>query len=147
MRPPVRLLVPAVAVAATLLLAGCGDDATLTSGDAASTDLTFRLDADGSGGATAQEVTLTCPGGDTKACAAIDALPADPTAETPPTQACTEVYGGPDTLTINGTLRGEDVSAAFSRGNGCDIERFERFADVLAALYPEYQPGSSIDVN
>ena len=58
-----------------------------------------------------------------------------------------EVYGGPDTLTINGTLRGEDVSAAFSRGNGCEIERFDRFADVLAALYDGYRGGTSVDVN
>jgi hypothetical protein len=141
------MLVSAVTVAAALLISGCGDDSTSTSGGDASTNLTFRLDADGSGGAAAQEVTLTCPGGDATACAAIDALPADPTAETPPTQACTEVFGGPDTLTINGTLRGEDVSAAFSRGNGCDIERFDRFTDVLAALYPDYTAGSSIDVN
>ena len=141
-----RLVVPAVAAA--LLVAGCGSDSTSTSGGGGdSTDVTFSLDRDGSGGAAAEEVTLTCPGGDAAACAAIEALPAHPTAETPPTQACTEVYGGPDTLTINGTLRGEDVSAAFSRGNGCDIERFDRFADVLAALYPGYRGGTSVDVN
>ncbi len=144
MRPPVRILVPVVA--AVLTLAGCGSDDETTSiaADAAATDVTFRLDADGPGGAPAQEATLTCPGGDEAACAAVDALPPDPAAETPPDQACTEVYGGPDTLTVNGTLRGEEIAAAFQRSNGCDIERFDRFADVLAVLFPEYKPGSAL---
>ena len=135
MRAPVRILVSALVAVGLLALGGCGsDDETSTAGGGAETDLTFSLDRDGPGGADAQEVSLTCPGGDADACAAIDALPADPTAPTPPTQACTQVYGGPDTLTINGTLRGEDVSAAFGRADGCEIERFDRFADVLAAL-------------
>src|SRR4051795_1888225 len=105
MRAPIRILVSALAFAGLLLLAGCGsDDETSTSGGGAAPDLTFVLDRDGSGGAEAEEVSLTCPGGDAQACAAIAALPPDPTAATKPTQACTQVYGGPDTLTINGTL-------------------------------------------
>ncbi len=71
-------------------------------------------------------------------------MPADPAAPTPSDQACTEVYGGPDTLTVNGTLRGEAIAAAFDRTNGCEIQRFDRFADVLAVLFPEYKPGSAL---
>lgn len=146
MRPPVYLLLPAVAAA--LLMAGCGtDDETSTSGGDASTSLTFTLDTDGAGGADAKEITVTCPGGDEEACAAIDALPDNPAAETSPSQACTQVYGGPDTLTVNGTLRGEEVAGAFGRGDGCEIERFDRFSDVLAAVFDGYRGGTSVDVN
>jgi hypothetical protein len=147
MRAPVRILLPALAVA-TLGFAGCGsDDSTSTAGGEASTDVTFRLDKDRSGGAAAQEVSLQCPGGNAEACAAIDALPDDPTAQPPPDAACTQVYGGPETLTINGTLRGEPVAATFDRTDGCQIQRFDRFADVLAALYDGYRGATSVDVN
>jgi hypothetical protein len=47
-------------------------------------------------------------------------------------------------LTVNGTLRGEEIAAAFQRANGCDIERFDRFAALLAVLFPEYEPGSAL---
>lgn len=139
-----RIVVPAVV--AVLALAACGSDDTTTStaGGGTDTDLTFRLDPDGPGGAEAQEATVTCPGGDEEACATIDVLPDDPAAPTPSNQACTEVYGGPDTLTVNGTLRGETVAGAFDRTNGCEIQRFDQFADVLAVLFPEYKPGSAL---
>jgi len=119
-----------------MALAGCGEGETSTSEAGTETELTLRLDADGRGGADPKEVTLTCPGGDEAACAAIDALPADATEPTPADQPCTQVYGGPDTLSVEGTLRGEDVSAVFDRTDGCQIQRFDRFTDVLAALYP-----------
>jgi hypothetical protein len=147
MGAPIRIVVSALAVG-SLAFAGCGSgDETSTASGGASTDVTFRLDKDGSGGAEAQEVTLQCPGGDADACAAIDALPADPTAQQSADTGCTQIYGGPDTLTINGTLRGEDVAATFDRTDGCQIQRFDRFADVLAALYPDYRGATSVDVN
>jgi hypothetical protein len=140
-----RILVSILALSA-LAVAGCGaDDSSSASG--ASTDVTFALDKDGSGGADPQEVTLHCPGGDADACAAIDALPADPTAQPAPTTACTQVYGGPETLTLNGTLRGEQVAATFDRTDGCQIQRFDRFGDVLAALYGGYRGATTVDVN
>ncbi len=124
------------AVVALLFCAGCGsDDQTSTSAATSSTDLTLRVDADGPGGAPAREATLACPGGDDAACAAIAALPEDPAAPTSADQACTQVYGGPDTLTVNGTLRGEEIAASFNRTNGCEIQRFDRFAEVLAVLF------------
>jgi hypothetical protein len=141
-----RILVSALAVAA-LAVAGCGSDDTSTAGDDLSTDVTFSLDKDGSGGADAEEVTLRCPGGNADACAAVDAMPDDPTAQLPADTACTQVYGGPETLTVNGTLRGEGVSATFDRTDGCQIQRFDRFGDVLAALYDGYRGATSVDVN
>ena len=138
----------ALGLAAVIALAGCGEGETSTSAaSTADTHLTLSLDADGPGGEPAQEATLTCPGDGGEACAAIDALPADPAAPTAPDQTCTQIYGGPDTLAVTGTLRGEEISAAFTRANGCEIERFDRFADVLAAVFPEYRGGTSAGVN
>jgi hypothetical protein len=135
--------VAALAVVA-IALAGCGEEETATSPAAADTELTLRLDT---GDGEVQEASLTCPGGDADACAAIDALPEDPTAAVPADTACTQVYGGPTTLSVEGTLRGEDVSAVFDRTDGCQIERFDRFSDVLTAVFPDYDPTGGVDVN
>lgn len=148
-RPAARALTAAFAAALALALvaAGCGSDDSDSGGDAGAattTELTISLDADGPGDQQPQETKLSCPGGDAAACDAIADLPEDPTAEIPVDQACTEIYGGPDILSVRGTLRGEPVASSFSRSNGCEIERFDRFTDVLAALFPEYRPGSAL---
>ena len=57
---------------------------------------------------------------------------------------CTEIFGGPDIATIQGTLRGEPVEAELTRANGCEIERFDRFTPMLRELFPGYRPGSAL---
>jgi hypothetical protein len=132
-----------VALAAAALLTGCGSDGQVAD-QAPATDLTVTLDADGNGGDDALVETVTCPGGEAAVCEAVAALPNDPTAPVPPQTACTEIYGGPDTLAIEGTLRGQAVDAEFTRANGCEIDRFDRFAALLTALVPDYKPGASL---
>jgi hypothetical protein len=39
------------------------------------------------------------------------------------------------------------VAATFDRTDGCQIQRFDRFGDVLAALYDGYRGATSVDVN
>lgn len=39
----------------------------------------------------------------------------------PPGLACTEIYGGPDTATIEGAIAGVDFTATIDRVNGCGI--------------------------
>jgi hypothetical protein len=56
-----------------------------------------------------------------------------PFAPTPPDTACTEIYGGPQTATITGVLRGETVNASFSRKNGCEIARWDKLRFLLPA--------------
>ncbi len=52
----------------------------------------------------------------------------------PPTQrACTEIYGGPDTATITGTLDGAAVDTVVDRTNGCGIAEWD---DLLAGFLP-----------
>src|ERR671918_2618789 len=57
----------------------------------------------------------------------------NPFAPTPPDTACTEIYGGPQTATITGVLRGETVDASFSRENGCEIARWDKLRFLLPA--------------
>ena len=68
------------------------------------------------------------------ACARLDELFAtedDPFAPVPPNSMCTKIYGGPAKAEITGTWRGERVRASFSRTDGCEIARWNKFAPVL----------------
>ena len=128
------------------LSAGCGDDDESDSTAAESTELTISLDIDGPGGDPAQKAELACPGTNAppEACAAIEELPDDPAAPVPADTPCTEIYGGPDVVTIEGTLNGEPIDAELVRANGCEIERFDRFVPLLAELFPDYTPGQAL---
>jgi hypothetical protein len=153
-RPLKQLVVLAVAAG---LIAGCGSDDGSTSGSALTTDTTaaasakggsetelvVTLDPDGNGGKPALEQIVTCPSSGKDVCAAIADLPADATAEVPATAACTQIYGGADTLVLQGKINGEVVDAHLNRANGCEIDRFEAFVPMLEALYPNYKPGAS----
>ena len=110
--------------------------------DAAEQSITVTLD-DGSGGK--QTWTLTCsaagaPGGDhpdaVNACAALAAL-TDPFRPVPKDMACTMVYGGPQTATVQGRWGGKDVLTTFKRTDGCEIARWNRIAPLL-------QPGQPV---
>lgn len=80
--------------------------------------------------------TLTCdpPGGDhpdpAAACAALAAAdqPFDPV---PPGTMCAQIYGGPQTATIDGTWRGRPVRASYSRVDACEIARWNALAPVF----------------
>ena len=133
-----------LAAALALLAAGCGDSE--DDGDDAApgggTELTVTLDADGKGGEEPQSEQVSCePRVDGSPCArlaATDLAPLDPA--TP----CTEIYGGPDEVTVEGAIAGEAVNVTLTRGNGCEIERFEALTPLLNELFPGYKPGESI---
>ena len=46
-------------------------------------------------------------------------------------RACTELYGGPHRAVVTGTLRGERVSARFSRVDGCAIAAYDSLLRAL----------------
>jgi hypothetical protein len=94
--------------------------------------------------ADAAVATVSCPGAEPAACEEIAALPDDPGALVPPETACTEIYGGPDVVTVEGTIEGEPIDTELTRTNGCEIERFDRFARLLAILFPAYEPGQAL---
>lgn len=131
------------AALALAVVAGCGDedDDGDTEPAASGTELTITLDADGPGGEPAGTETAACEPDAPDPCGrlkATDFAPLDPA--TP----CTEIYGGPDEATVEGSISGEEVSATLTRANGCEIERFERMTPLLRELFPGYEPGSSL---
>lgn len=48
-------------------------------------------------------------------------------------RACTEIYGGPDTATITGTIDDEQVDFTLTRKDGCAIDDWALFDAVLPA--------------
>jgi hypothetical protein len=87
--------------------------------------------------------TLSCDpvGGDhpnaTLACAALDAAAAagkDPFAATPKGQACSMIYGGPETSTVTGSWQDEQIDARFNRKDGCQVIRWTALAPLLGEI-------------
>jgi hypothetical protein len=151
--PAARTLKTLAALAlAAGLLAGCGEGGDAASSTAESTapsatggtELIVTLDPDGQGGKPPQQQVASCPGSGGDVCDAVAALPPDPAAETPANAACTQIYGGPDTLVLEGQIDGEAVNARIGRSDGCEIDRFDRFMPLLKALFPGYEPGKAL---
>ena len=99
-------------------------------------DVTISVD-DGAGNTTTTRLTCEPAGGDhpkpDDACAALAA--AWPSAFGPVAKdmLCTEIYGGPETATVSGTIGGKPVDAHFKRNNGCEIHRWDQVQGVLGA--------------
>jgi Subtilisin inhibitor-like len=74
--------------------------------------------------------TLRCPAGGTlpDAAAACRKLAdvQDPFAPVPKSSACTQIYGGPEIADVSGTFDGNRVDTQFSRGDGCELERWNK---------------------
>jgi hypothetical protein len=117
-----------------LAAAGCGDGSdsgqpgtdTLPA-SAPNTKLEINVSIGGSEAPT-KMWTLECPDGGTlpqpeRACAKL-ALMDDPFAPVPKDKACTQVFGGREEADVTGTFRGEPVNAHFTKGNGCEIARW-----------------------
>ncbi|MBL1067885.1 SSI family serine proteinase inhibitor [Streptomyces sp. 7-21] len=47
---------------------------------------------------------------------------------------CTYMYGGPARAHVSGTWAGEPVEAAFTRDNGCEIDRWNRLVPALPRI-------------
>ncbi len=103
-------------------------------GEPLAADLSVKVD-DGSGVSAAYTLTCEPVGGDhpdaQAACAAIAAAGPGVFDLPPKDQTCTEIYGGPQTAVVSGTLAGERVTATFGRTNGCEISRW----DALSAVF------------
>ena len=147
---------PVIAVRALALLAAlalgvsaCGDSDDSSSGDAPAegeTALTVALDPDGPDGKDEEltEEVLCQDGSDDAPCQAIAEMDVDALDPVSPDTACTEIFGGPDTASLEGTIEGEEVDVELTRGNGCEIERFDASIPLLQALFPDYVPGGSL---
>jgi hypothetical protein len=115
----VRLSIAAPLCALALAAAaGCGggDD------EGAASDLTVTVHPQGQGG-PARERHVSCDSGCGVRARDLAPVPSD--------RACAQVYGGPATATVTGTLEGERVDAAFKLTDACEIARWKRNAELL----------------
>ena len=125
----------AAALVACLALAACGEDDDEPAAPAGSlAGLTVTVDPDGEGSRPARRATIRCDSAEDSAlCRVVARVPPKAFEPTPGNVACTQQYGGPQTATVEGTLRGDPVSAEFSRVNGCEIARWRDAALLLDA--------------
>jgi Subtilisin inhibitor-like len=130
----------AASLLAALALAGCGEaspagdeGAPQPAGPATELTVTFRPAGEGG---KARQATLTCdPAGGTHpgpeaACEAL-ASQAGVLEPVPADAVCPEIFGGPETADVRGTVEGRAVRASFSRENGCEIERWDALEPLL----------------
>jgi hypothetical protein len=129
---------------------GCGDSDDADSGDAftdGDSSLTVSLDPDGPDGPE-EEMTeeVSCEdGSDDPVCLAVAGMDVEALEPVSPDTACTELFGGPDTASLEGRIEGNDVDVDLTRANGCEIERFDAAVPLLQALFPDYEPGGAIE--
>ena len=137
--------VAALALVAMLGACGDGDDPeggppTVTKPGGA-IELTVVYD-DGAG--TKTTGALTCRDGDQRAegalkgraspselCSQARGLADLLTTQPERNRACTQIYGGPETAHVTGTIDGRKVDRRFARTNGCEIADFMRAAGLL----------------
>jgi len=95
-----------------------------------------RVDDDGARGPDpAKQLTVDCGNAaDSAACGAAAKVTDADLAPTPGDRACSQLYGGPQTASIRGTLRGRSVDATFSRINGCEIARWGHVSALLGEV-------------
>jgi Subtilisin inhibitor-like len=102
--------------------------------ESGSTDLTIVFN-DGSG--SEKTWRLTCaPAGGTHpdpeaACRVLEANGAAALPPVPKNKACTQIYGGPETATIDGIWQGNRVISRFARNDGCQISRWKLMEGLL----------------
>lgn len=124
-------------IAAALLFAvsGCNNDEPAA---LKVTELTISVMADD--GATPVVMTLKCApaGGDhpqpAEACSKIEEVGESVFEPVPKDQACTMIFGGPQTATVIGTYAGSPINATFSRSNGCEIDRWDKLGTTVFDL-------------
>jgi hypothetical protein len=120
-----------------LMSGGCGGDSEPS--EKAAVDLSITA-SDGHG--KTQRARLRCDGepdqasgfGTMKAgdlCRAAERLERFLASGPDPRRACTQIYGGPETARISGTINGSEVDRRFSRSDGCRIADWERAAPLI----------------
>ena len=124
------LIALGLALAISLVL----DDEPASEDGAARTDVEVTLDP---GDGPSRSAALRCDGEaetDAEACRVLDELDEDVLDPVPPGRSCTSQFGGPETVTVRGTLRGEPVDARFDRTDGCESARYSQIEPLLLAL-------------
>lgn len=133
MRPSSVLLLMTAAV----VLAGAAVHAVAATSAAGRTSLTIVYRKDGRLPGTESRYSLRCdPLGGTHptraaACRGLARLGRSIFRPVPPDMVCAELFGGPDTALVIGTVGGRPVWARFARDDACQIERWNRASFLL----------------
>jgi hypothetical protein len=128
----------AAATLAALAVAGCGGRRDSDQAASSTTaDLQIEISIRNSEAPT-KVWTLKCPPGGNlpdaaTACRKLGEVK-DPFAPVPKGTACTQIYGGPEIAGVSGTFNSERVDTEFSRGDGCEIERWKRVSFLFPGL-------------
>ncbi len=123
------VLTAAAAAVATIVVVGCGSSSATST--TTSVELQVTLNQSGGSGPV-QTWTVTCPSTThSAACAKLVSTP-DAFTPHPADSACTMIYGGPQTLTVDGHVGTRQVSYKTGRGNGCEIADFTRDIALVA---------------
>jgi hypothetical protein len=126
---------------------GCGDDdepaAPLTASTPAGSGIELSVHHDDGAGNQAT-ASLTCRGSVERAggfltrrgparelCAKVRSITELLTTQPDKRRACTQIYGGPQTARVTGTIDGVKVDRRFTRTNGCEIADFDRAGELL----------------
>jgi hypothetical protein len=130
------------AVAASALLAACGEDKTARNPAGGPIALAVRYD-DGVG-QRVRTGRLTCTANAQRAagalagplpvarlCAQARAIATLLSKGPPADRRCTRIYGGPQSVRVTGTIDGRAFNRRFTRTNGCEIEDYRRVATAL----------------
>ena len=121
----ILVLVAVVAAGVAIFSHFVGDDVSEHRAD------TLRIEVRTDASAAAKVMTLQCDplGGNhpdgAAACAALDKAGLTAFDATPKDQACTMIYGGPQTAKVTGTYKNVKVNSTFTRSNGCEIDRWD----------------------
>lgn len=114
---------------AALAVAGCGGKGSSEGSTSPTADLQISLSVKGTE-QPSKLWTLHCPAGGTlpdaaAACTKLGEID-DPFAPVPKDTACTQIYGGPEIASVSGTFNGQPIDTQFSRGDGCELERWKQ---------------------
>jgi hypothetical protein len=52
------------------------------------------------------------------------------TEDPPPGLSCTEIYGGPETVNVSGTVKGRQVEFTRTRADGCQIYQYDLWKEI-----------------
>lgn len=58
-------------------------------------------------------------------------------------QVCTQIYGGPETARLRGTVLGDQLDLRLSRENGCRIAEWQTVFGLLGKPYAGGEPGTT----
>lgn len=122
------LTVAALIALVVLTAGGCGGDGDPPAASAPGATRLTVTEYDGERVVRATE--LACGAGDV-VCAEVVALL--PRLRPEPDEVCTQIYGGPERITVTGTVEGGPVRAEVTRTNGCEIARYDLLSKALAA--------------